>query len=80
MWQRGVDFSIKAKLLENPSGRGNVAWGQCRGKKLQSGHVLLEQDEINDINCSSGVYCDHMQSVTSSAVLTYRLFDHTTIA
>ncbi len=59
-WQRGVDLSIKTKFFDNLYGRGNVAWGQCRGKKLQSGHFLLEQDEINDINSSSGVYCDHL--------------------
>jgi hypothetical protein len=56
-----------------------VAWGQCRGKKLQSGHFLLEQEEINDINSRSGVFCDHMQLVTSSAVLTYHPFEHTTL-
>lgn len=78
-WQRGVDFSIKAKFSEKLYGRGNVAWGQCRGKKLQSGHFLLHQDEINDINSSSGVFCDHMQLVTSSAVLTYHPFKHTTV-
>ncbi len=78
-WQRGIDLAVKAKFLENLYGRGNVAWGQCRGKKLQSGYFLLEQNEIDDINSSSGVYCDHMQLVTSSAVLTYRPFAHTTI-
>jgi outer membrane receptor protein involved in Fe transport len=78
-WQRGIDLSIKAKIFDNLSGRGNVAWGQCRGKKLQSGHFLLEQEEINDINSRSGVFCDHMQLVTSSAVLTYHPFEHTTI-
>ena len=78
-WQRGIDLVVKAKFLENLYGRGNVAWGQCRGKKLQSGYFLLEQNEIDDINSSTGVYCDHMQLVTSSAVLTYRPFAHTTI-
>jgi len=78
-WQRGVDLSIKAKIFDNLYGRGNVAWGQCRGKKLQSGHFLLEQEEINDINSGSGVFCDHMQLVTSSAVLTYHPFEHTTV-
>ena len=75
----GSIWLVKAKFSENLYGRGNVAWGQCRGKKLQSGYFLLEQDEIDDINSSSGVYCDHMQLVTSSAVLTYRPFAHTTI-
>jgi len=78
-WQRGIDLAIKAKFSETLYGRGNVAWGQCRGKKLQSGYFLLEQDEIDDINSSSGVFCDHMQLVTSAAVLTYRPFSHTTI-
>ena len=78
-WQRGVDLAIKVKFFDNLYGRGNVAWGQCRGKKLQSGHFLLEQAEINDIDSRSGVYCDHMQSMTSSAVLTYHPFPHTTI-
>jgi outer membrane receptor protein involved in Fe transport len=78
-WQRGIDLVVKTKIFENLYGRGNVAWGQCRGKKLQSGYFLLEQDEIDDINSSSGVFCDHMQLVTSSAVLTYRPFAHTTI-
>jgi len=78
-WQRGVDLAIKTKLFEELHGRANVAWGQCRGKKLQSGYFLLEQNEIDDINSSSGVFCDHMQLVTSSAVLTYSPFPHTTI-
>ncbi len=78
-WQRGVDFSVKTKFFDNLYGRGNVAWGQCRGKNLQSGHFLLEQEEINDINSSSGVFCDHMQLVTSSAVLTYHPFEQTTV-
>jgi outer membrane receptor protein involved in Fe transport len=78
-WQRGVDFAVKAKFMDNLYGRANVAWGQCRGKKLQSGHFLLHQDEIDDINSRSGVFCDHMQLVTSSAVLTYRPFVHTTM-
>ncbi|MCA9452565.1 MAG: TonB-dependent receptor, partial [Nitrospira sp.] len=78
-WQRGIDLSVNAKLSDNLYGRGNVAWGQCRGQKLQSGYFLLEQNEINDINSKSGVYCDHMQLVTSSAVLTYRPFAHTTV-
>ena len=78
-WQRGVDLSIKAKIFNNVTGRGSVAWGQCRGKGLQSGHFLLEQEEINDINSQSGVFCDHMQLVTSSAVLTYHPFDQTTL-
>ncbi len=53
--------------------------GMWRGEKLQSGHFLLEQAEIDDINSRSGVFCDHRQLVTSSAVLTYHPFEHTTI-
>jgi outer membrane cobalamin receptor len=78
-WQRGIDLAVKAKFMDNLYGRANVAWGQCRGKKLQSGHFLLEQGEIDDINSRSGVFCDHMQLVTSSALLTYRPFAGTTI-
>ncbi|MDR4492941.1 MAG: TonB-dependent receptor [Nitrospirales bacterium] len=78
-WQRGFDLAIQAKFSDQLHGRGNVGWGQCRGKKLQSGYFLLEQDEIDDINTSSGVFCDHMQLVTSSAILTYRPFPHTTV-
>ena len=55
-WQRGVDFAVKAKFMDNLYGRANVAWGQCRGKKLQSGHFLLEQDEIDDINIGAGCF------------------------
>ncbi len=53
--------------------------GSVGGKNFNQVFMLLEQDEIDDINSSSGVYCDHMQLVTSSAVLTYRPFTHTTI-
>ncbi len=79
-WQRGIEGSVKLKLTDNLSARGNVAWGQCKGQGLQSGHFLLEQNEINDIETSSGVFCDHMQEVTSSAMLTYRIFEHTTVS
>ncbi|MDT7043934.1 TonB-dependent receptor [Candidatus Nitronereus thalassa] len=79
-WQRGIEGSIKVKLTDNLSARGNVAWGQCKGQGLQSGHFLLEQQEINDIETSEGVFCDHMQEVTSSAILTYRLLEHTTVS
>ena len=79
-WQRGVDFSVKANFSRDFAGRANVAWGQCKGQGLQSGFFLLEQVEIDDINTSSGIFCDHMQEVTSSAVLAYRLFAGTTIS
>jgi len=78
-WQRGLEGSIKLKLTDDLSARANVAWGQCKGKGLQSGHFLLEQREIDDINTSEGVFCDHMQTITSSAIVTYRLMQNTTI-
>ena len=79
-WQRGVDFSLKTNFSKDFAGRANVAWGQCRGQGLQSGFFLLEQVEIDDINTSNGIFCDHMQSVTSSVVLAYRLFPRTNIS
>jgi outer membrane receptor for Fe3+-dicitrate len=57
-----------------------VAWGQCKGYGLASGHFLLEQKEINDINSPGGIFCDHSQFVTSSAVLSYRIWERTTIS
>jgi outer membrane receptor protein involved in Fe transport len=78
-WSRGVDGALKVQFTENLSGRGNVAWGQCKGYGLQSGHFLLEQKEIDDINSRGGVFCDHSQLVTSSAVMSYKWLDHTTI-
>ncbi len=79
-WQRGVDAALKVNLAENLTGRGNVAYGQCKGYGLQSGQFLLEQSEINDINRKGGVFCDHMQTVTSSANLTYRFLERNTIS
>lgn len=76
-WQRGFDGALKVQLRDKLSLRGNVAWGQCKGYGLQSGQYLLDQAEINDIGSSSGVFCDHSQFVTSSAVLTYRLLERT---
>ena len=77
-WQRGIDGALKLQLMENLSARGNVAWGQCKGYGLQSGHVLLEQKEINDINSQGGVFCDHSQTLTSSGVVAYRFMERTT--
>lgn len=79
-WQRGVDAALKVNLAENLTGRGNVAFGQCKGYGLQSGQFLLEQSEINDINKKGGVFCDHMQTVTSSANLTYRFLERNTVS
>src|SRR5215831_15134646 len=35
--------------------------------------------QFNDINSPGGIFCDHSQSMTSSAVLTYRLWERTNI-
>ena len=35
--------------------------------------------EIADINSKGGVFCDHMQTLTSSAVLSYRIKERTTL-
>ena len=78
-WQRGIDGALKLQLMENLSARGNVAWGQCKGYGLQSGHVLLDQKEINDINSNGGVFCDHSQTLTSSGVVAYRFLERTTL-
>jgi outer membrane receptor protein involved in Fe transport len=79
-WQRGVDAAVKVKATENLTARGNVAWGQCKGYGLNSGHFLLEQKEINDINSPGGVFCDHTQMVTSSAVVSYKFLERTTVS
>ena len=78
-WQRGIDGALRLQLMENLSARGNVAWGQCKGYGLQSGHVLLEQKEISDINSRGGVFCDHSQTLTSSGVVAYRFLERTTL-
>ena len=78
-WSRGADAALKLWFMENLTGRGNIAWGQCKGYGLQSGHFLLEAAEIADINTSSGIHCDHQQTLTASGVLSYRLFERTTI-
>ena len=77
-YQTGIEGALKMQVTENMSARGNVAWGRCRGSGLQSGQYLLEQAEINDINSGGGVFCDHSQSMTSSAVASYKFREHTT--
>lgn len=77
-WQRGIDGALKAQITENLSGRASVAWGQCKGYGLHSGHFLLEQTEIDAINSQGGVFCDHSQLMTSSAVLSYKFLERTT--
>ncbi len=79
-WQRGIDSTLKVQLTDTLAARGNVAWGQCKGYGLQSGHFLLEQKEIDDINSPGGVFCDHMQLLTSSAVVSYKFRERTTIS
>ena len=78
-WQQGIDFSVKTKLSNTLTARGNVAWGRCKGFGLQSGHFLLHGHELRDIQLPGGTYCDHSQDITSSAVVTYRPFTNTTI-
>ncbi len=78
-WQRGIDVALNAKLTDRLTARGNVAWGQCKGYGLQSGHFLFHEEELDDIRTSEGVFCDHSQTMTSSAVVTYRPFSTTTI-
>lgn len=79
-WQRGIDGAVKLHVMEDLTARANVAWGQCKGYGLQSGHFLLTQKEINDINSPGGIFCDHTQMVTSSAVVAYRLQERTTVS
>ena len=77
-WTRGADAALKVWFMENLSGRANIAWGQCKGYGLQSGHNLVHFEEIADINSRSGVHCDHQQTLTASGILSYRLLDRTT--
>ncbi|HET8580833.1 MAG TPA: TonB-dependent receptor, partial [Nitrospiraceae bacterium] len=77
-YQTGIEGALKTQITENLNARGNVAWGRCKGSGLQSGQYLLEQSEINDINSGGGVFCDHSQSMTSSAVANYTFREHTT--
>ncbi len=78
-WTRGIDGALKLQVMDNLTARGNVAWGQCKGYGLQSGHTLLEASEIADINSKGGVHCDHQQTLTSSAVVAYRFLERTTL-
>jgi outer membrane receptor protein involved in Fe transport len=78
-WQRGIDGALKVRVNEDLNARANVAWGQCKGYGLQSGHFLLDAKEIADINSPGGVFCDHMQLLTSSAVVSYRIRERTTV-
>ena len=77
-WTAGIDGQVAVKFDDKLTGRGAVGWGQCKGKGLQSGNYLLDQGEIDDIK--GGVFCDHSQFVTSSAVLNYQLLERTNIS
>ena len=78
-WTRGADAALKVWFMENLTGRANIAWGQCKGYGLQSGHNLVHFEEIADINSRSGVHCDHQQTLTASGILSYQLFERTTL-
>lgn len=78
-WARGIDFSLKTKLTRKLTARANVAWGQSKAWDLQSGHFLLHGPELQDLATRDGIFTDHSQTITSSAVVTYRPFTNTTI-
>ncbi|HXX74337.1 MAG TPA: TonB-dependent receptor [Nitrospiraceae bacterium] len=79
-YQEGIDGVLKMQLTDDVSARGNVAWGRCKANGLQSGQYLLDSKEITDINTPGGVFCDHSQLITSSAVVAYRFRERTTIS
>lgn len=79
-YQMGIDGSLKMQITDALSARGNVAWGRCKGNGLQSGQYLLDTKEITDINTAGGVFCDHSQTMTSSAVIAYRFPSNTTLS
>lgn len=79
-YQLGIDGTLKAQITDDLSARASVAWGRCKGNALQSGQYLLDTKEINDINSAGGVFCDHSQTMTSSAVVAYRILPSTTLS
>ena len=79
-YQMGIDGALKMQITDNFSARGNVAWGRCKANGLQSGQYLLDAKEITDINTAGGVFCDHSQTMTSSAVAAYRFRERTTVS
>ena len=79
-YQMGIDGALKLQITDNFSARGNVAWGRCKANGLQSGNYLLDMKEITDINTAGGVFCDHSQTMTSSAVAAYRFRERTTLS
>lgn len=78
-WSRGIDFSLKSQLTDTLTARANVAWGQSKARGLQSGHFLLHEHELDDLDLPGGIFTDHSQTMTSSAVVAYRPFTNTTI-
>ena len=78
--QEGIDGALKMQITDDFSARGNVAWGRCKANGLQSGQYLLATKNITDINTAGGVFCDHSQLMTSSAVAAYRFRERTTIS
>jgi outer membrane receptor protein involved in Fe transport len=79
-YQMGIDGVLKLQITDNFSARGNVAWGRCKANGLQSGNYLLDAKGITDINTAGGVFCDHSQTITSSAVAAYRFRERTTVS
>ena len=79
-YQMGIDGALKMQITDDFSARGSVAWGRCKANGLQSGQYLLDTKEITDINTAGGVFCDHSQTMTSSAVAAYRFRERTTIS
>ena len=79
-WQRGIDFSVNTKLTDTLTARGNVAWGAMqRIWTYNPDTFCCTNHELEDIESSGGVFCDHSQTITSSAVVTYRPFTNTTV-
>jgi len=79
-YQEGIDGALKLQITDDFSARGNVAWGRCKANGLQSGQYLLDTKTIADINTPGGVFCDHSQLMTSSAVAAYRFRERTTVS
>ena len=79
-YQMGIDGALKLQLTDNFSAHDNMAWGRCKANGLQSGNYLLDTKEITDINTAGGVFCDHSQLMTSSAVVAYRFRERTTLS
>ena len=79
-YHEGIDGALKLQITDDFSARGNVAWGRCKANGLQSGQYLLDTKTIADINTPGGVFCDHSQLMTSSAVAAYRFRERTTVS